>query len=138
MNYSWDWFRWESTLVSRDLNKWRLGRKYAGQTCTNWEITDSFIFFKLDDQKNNMLLNYQDLHETIDFFYLLFMKYIFELKLRMWWMSVWLGLSSTLTWDVKKADFPTISKRGEKYPKMFWGALGVPIYNISTNEVISA
>ena len=44
-------------------------------------------------------------------------------------LDTWLGLglSSTLTWEDKKADFPAISKRGEKYPKMFWGALGVPI-----------
>ena len=47
-----------------------------------------------------------------------------------------LGLSSTLTWEDKKVEFPIITKMGKIYSIMFRGALGMFTYNISTNEVI--
>ena len=50
--------------------------------------------------------------------------------------SLGLGLSSTLTWEDKKAEFPIITKMGKRYSIMFRGALRIFTYNISTNEVI--
>ena len=52
------------------------------------------------------------------------------------WTCLWLGLTSTLTWDDKLAKFPIIHKLGKKYSITFWCALGMFAYNISTNEVI--